>query len=202
MEKENIEQQTYQSKKERNEQKRVEKEQERVRRIRARQIKKFLTWFVVLGVLAGLVYWAIIASKKAEEYRPGEQVVVQSARHINVGDDHEPYNTNPPTSGAHGAAPNWGVYQEEVPDENVVHSLEHGGIWISYKNLNEEDITKLENIARQFPNRTIVTPREANESNIAVASWGRLMKLDAVDEEVIIDYIRKNTNRSPEQLAR
>ena len=202
MNEENTNQQPQLTKQERNEQKRAEKEQERVRRIRARQIKKFLTWFVILGVVVGLVYWAVIAANKAEESRPGETVAIQDARHINVGDEHEPYNTNPPTSGAHGAAPNWGVYREEIPDENVVHSLEHGGIWISYKNLNEEDVTKLENIARQFPNRTIVTPREANDSNIAVASWGRLMKLDAVDEEAILDYIRKNTNRSPEQLAR
>ncbi len=190
------------TKKERIEQKRAAKERERTRHIRAKQTKKVLIWLIVLAVIAGLIYWGIIASKRAEENRPGESVSVQGADHINVGDKHEPYNTNPPTSGAHGPAPQFGVYQGEIPDENVVHALEHGGIWISYKNLNKEEITKLEGIARQFPNRTIMTPRAANDSTIAVASWGRLMKLDTVDEEAIINYIQKNTNRSPEQLAR
>ena len=190
------------SKKEHMEQRRIEKEQERLKRVRGRQAKKFLIWIIVLGVIAGLIYWAVVAAGKAEESRPGEQVTLQEASHIDVGDEHEAYNTNPPTSGPHGAAPDWGVYQEELADENVVHALEHGGIWISYKDISDEDIEKLEAIGGRYPNRTVVTPRAANDSNIAVASWGRLMKLDNVDEEAIIDYIKKNTNRSPEPLAR
>ncbi len=190
------------TKKERTEQKRSDKEREHTRRIRTRKIKKVVTWVIILAAGAGLIYWGIVAAKKAEENRLGEPVPIQGADHINVGDEHEVYNTNPPTSGPHGPAPKFGVYQEGIPDENVVHALEHGGIWISYKDLSEEDTKKLEDIGRQYPGRTVVSPRAANDSNIAVVSWGRLLKLDEVDVNQIKEYVRKNFNRSPEQLAR
>ena len=83
-----------------------------------------------------------------------------------------------------------------------MHNLEHGGIWISYKDLSQEDIQKLEDIGRNYSGRTVVSPRSANNSNIAVVSWGRLLELDTVDAEKITEYVKRNFNRSPEQIAR
>src|SRR3989344_5078 len=52
---------------------------------------------------------------------------------VAVGASHEAYNSNPPTSGPHYEQPSrWGVSQAELPDEQLIHNLEHGGIWISY----------------------------------------------------------------------
>ena len=190
------------SKKEQIEKKRAAKKRQRVRHIRFKKIKKITLWLLVVVAIGALIYWSIGAAKKAEEGRPGEQVAVMGAEHIRIGDAHDPYNTNPPTSGAHGAPVNFGVYQEELIDENVVHNLEHGGIWISYKDLREEDIQKLEDIGRNYSGRTVVSPRSANNSNIAVVSWGRLLELDTVDAEKITEYVKRNFNRSPEQIAR
>ena len=189
------------SKKEAIEKKRAAKEHQRVRRIRLKKIKKITLWLLVVVAIGTLISWSISAAKKAEEGRPGEKVAVMGAEHIRIGDAHDPYNTNPPTSGAHGAPVDFGVYQEELIDENVVHNLEHGGIWISYKDLREEDIQKLEDIGRNYSGRTVVSPRSANNSNIAVVSWGRLLELDTVDVEKITEYVKRNFNRSPEQIA-
>jgi len=41
----------------------------------------------------------------------------------------------------------------------------------------------------------------ANDAKIAVASWGRLMKLDAVDKALIQKYIATYKNQGPEKLA-
>ena len=50
----------------------------------------------------------------------------------------------PPTSGHHW--PRWakcGFYEEELPDELVVHNMEHGNIVISYNLINQKDIDSL-----------------------------------------------------------
>ena len=44
------------------------------------------------------------------------------------------YTQNPPIGGPH--SPQWltcGVYTTPVPNENAVHDLEHGAVWITYQ---------------------------------------------------------------------
>ncbi|MAZ30179.1 hypothetical protein CL655_02750 [bacterium] len=189
------------TKKERHEIKRAEKQSAREKEIRMKKVKSWIPWIVFSGVVVGLIYWAVVAAQKAEESRPGEPVAIMSKEHVNASQAVGPYNSNPPTSGPHAGPAPWGVNTKEIPDVNAIHNLEHGGVWISYKNLDAESVSALEEIARKNSRSVILSPRAANDANIAVASWGRLMKLDAVDEERIIEFIRRNKNKSPEPLA-
>lgn len=112
------------------------------------------------------------------------------------------YQTNPPTSGDHLAeAENWGIYKKEIDDKQAVHSQEHGGIWISYKDISEEDIAILIEIGKQNSQSTVVSPRSANDDKIVIASWGKMMRLDSVDKALIQKYIDTYKNQSPEKLA-
>lgn len=134
--------------------------------------------------------------------RPGKSIEVQPAEHIQTGQDHPSYNSNPPTSGWHYPQPaNWGFYSESLPDERVVHNLEHGGIWITHTNVSDNTRSELQQLAQQYPKSVIITPRSENDAPIAVASWGRLMKLESFDRERIVEYIEKNMNHSPEPIA-
>lgn len=189
------------TKSERNALKREQKQKEREKEIRAKKMKKIIVWVVVAAVIAGGIYWLSIIIQKSNSSRPGEAISILGRTHISVGDAHEEYNSNPPTSGSHAGPARWGFSNAELPDENLIHNLEHGGIWISYKNLDERSIDILRKIARENSRSVVVTPREKNDVNVAVASWGRLLKLDSVDEVQIIDFIRKNKNKSPERLA-
>jgi len=51
---------------------------------------------------------------------------IQSRDHIEVGESHVDYTTNPPLSGAHASASRGGFYPEGLLDENAIHNLEHG----------------------------------------------------------------------------
>lgn len=190
------------TKRERIDLEREEKQKRKEQEIRVKKIKKMVPWLVFILVVIGGVYWASIASEKTTASRPGEEIPILSREHINVGDLHEPYNSNPPTSGPHAGPASWGFSEQELADENAIHNLEHGGIWISYKNLDDDSIATLREIAQQNSLSVVVSPREANDTNIAVASWGRLLKLDVVDEPLITEFIRLNKNKSPEPLAR
>jgi transcription elongation factor Elf1/thiol-disulfide isomerase/thioredoxin len=134
--------------------------------------------------------------------RPGESIKIQPSKHIQPGESHPDYNSNPPTSGWHYPEPAaWGFYDKALPDERVVHNLEHGGIWITYTNVSDDTLSKLQQLAREYPKSVIVTKRPANDAPIAVASWGQLLELESFDRAQIIEFIEQNRNQSPEPIA-
>lgn len=131
----------------------------------------------------------------------GKAMPIEGRTHVTEGTEIS-YNSNPPTSGNHWPQPaEWGIYLSPLPDEQLVHNLEHGGIWISYKDLDDVTITKLGAIAKKYPQAVIITPRSENKSKIALASWGRLDTFDVFDEERIEKFIKSNINNAPEPQA-
>ncbi len=133
----------------------------------------------------------------------GQSFPEQKREHIAIGQQHEAYNSNPPTSGPHYADPaDWGVYSEALPDEKALHNLEHGGIWISYKDIDDQTKSNLERIAKANSGSVIMTPRPTDDAKIVLASWTRIEKLDDYNESKILEFIKANKNKSPEPLAK
>jgi hypothetical protein len=133
----------------------------------------------------------------------GEVIPVLGRDHIKDVNAKIQYNSNPPTSGTHYEyAEQWGVFDQAQPDTKMVHNLEHGGIWITYKDIDDQTKQQLETIAKANSGSVIMTPRPANDNKIALASWGRLEKLDGYDEAKILEFIKANKNKSPEPMAR
>ena len=91
------------------------------------------------------------------------------------------YPQDPPAGGAH--APVWlacGVYDEPVRDENAVHDLEHGSVWITHApDLSAADRAAL---ADQLPDNGIMSPREGLPSPVVVTVWGAQLRLDGADD--------------------
>lgn len=177
------------------------REEQRRRDARRRTRARLLAAAAVLivGVAAGL---AIRSAMRPGALDLGEKIPGQGTDHILLGQAHPPYNSNPPTSGWHTAqtAP-WGTHRVEIADEILVHNLEHGGIWISYRDTDDTElIEKLEALASRYRSKVIVTPRSRNDSPIAVAAWERLMKLDAYDEARIVAFIDAFRNKGPERV--
>ncbi len=169
----------------------------------ARQKRRRLTRLVVVvSVIVAVAGAVVLGVRAATRPKPGVAYEIQGAAHIELGTAHPPYNSNPPTSGWHFFTPaGWGYYPASLPDEVVVHNLEHGGIWISYQDVKDTQLAeKLEALTRRFPTKVIVTPRPQNDSPIAVAAWGRLLKLDHYDEDQIVAFIYAFRNRGPEQV--
>lgn len=199
----NQEQPQQLTKRERRELRRQEDQKQQAGQKKKMFIKKIFTWTVWIGVIGGLGYGLIYVGSRPEKSRSGEVFPSLGAQHIPNGAERPAYNSNPPTSGGHYGQPAaWGVYYQELPDEQIVHNLEHGGIWISYKDIDEEIKKKLEIIGKNNPGSVVVSPRSANDAKIAIAAWTRLEKMDVYDEEKIINFIKANKNKSPEPIAK
>lgn len=172
---------------------------------RARRIRRWSLGVAVTAV-AGYLIFLVAQSMVPAGEDMSRAVPVQSDDHIPVGAEHEPYNSNPPTSGPHYAEPARPGFRagEAIADEHLVHSLEHGLIWISYR----PDVpTTVVEALKQFDNgRTVITLRAANDTGIALAAWGQLDTFDVAgalfEENVtrIRDFMRRYTNKGPEKI--
>ncbi|GAB3765662.1 hypothetical protein FB382_002058 [Nocardioides ginsengisegetis] len=91
------------------------------------------------------------------------------------------YDQTPPVGGPHD--PVWldcGVYDAPVRDENAVHDLEHGAVWISYSpDLSADDVAKL---AEQLPQNGIMAPYVGLPSPVVVTVWERQLDLTGADD--------------------
>ena len=106
-------------------------------------------------------------------------LIYPPGNHIRPGRTFEgEYNSTPPTSGPHWDS-GWagcGFFVEEMPDEQVVHNMEHGQVIISYNLSDEDEIEQLREIARSLLGRRswmIIRPySKIGEGRIALTSWG------------------------------
>jgi VCBS repeat-containing protein len=135
-----------------------------------------------------------------------------SADHVTTAVDYTEYS-NPPTYGPHhgflrdeqgnSVTPRpTGVYETEQPDEDLVHNLEHGHVWISYNPslISDADLLALEKFVTDGGTDTgvILTPRAANTDAIALASWARLVTLDRFNATPIRNFVEANRGKAPE----
>lgn len=175
---------------------------DRIAYARKRKQTARILWSVFIIAVVALIVWSLISvQKKQDAVLPGRAVADQGREHVDKSHKHT-YNSNPPTSGWHYAeAAEWGIYKEELPDETLIHNLEHGGIWISYKPRISEDLRKkLEHFYDVYGRKIIVTPRQKNDQDIALAAWNRLDTFDAQEysDEHINAFIKAFRNKGPE----
>jgi len=153
----------------------------------------------IIAILAWLFYLAL---------RPAETIagVVQFPRQSR---GHQtgleiPFGELPPAGGTHDPVwQNCGIYDEPLNTPNVVHSLEHGAIWISYQpDLPAEEIAAIDGAVRG-QNYLVVSPYPEQRSPIVLTGWGVQLELDSLDDdrfEAFIDQYRVGPN-TPERGA-
>jgi hypothetical protein len=103
------------------------------------------------------------------------------------------YATNPPVGGDHN--PRWqncngDVYTEPIPKEHAVHSLEHGAVWVAYKQgLPADQVQKLQDKV-EGQDYMLMSPIANLDRNVSLQAWGYQLKADSVDDSRIDDFIR------------
>ena len=171
--------------------------------VKRKRVKKILWTAGILGLLFVLALGGVWYSRTLSKNLSGELIADQGREHI-TSPNNFVYNSNPPTSGPHFGQPaEWGIYKEEMADEILIHNLEHGGIWISYKpGVSEEIRKKLEAFYEKYGRKIIIVPRAKNDSDVALAAWNRLDKFNAADysDERVEKFIKAFRNKGPEYV--
>lgn len=129
-----------------------------------------------------------------------KQEIMATKNHVDDGTI-VAYNSVPATSGDHYFAPQrCGFFRGEVPDERVVHNLEHSNIIISYNLPNASDIDALEDVYNDLgawkDHYTVVRsyPKIA-PGQVALTAWGVLDIMDGVDKERIVRFYEHYVGR-------
>lgn len=115
-----------------------------------------------------------------------EQVEVSTRSHVE-GDVE--YETVPGVGGDHADVwINCGFYPDAQSEEQAVHSLEHGAVWIAYRpDLPEGQLAELRALAAQpF---TLVTPVDALSGDVVASAWGARLELDGVDDPRLSEFL-------------
>ena len=133
-----------------------------------------------------------VTKGSSEEHIEGigvEQDIMATRDHITEGTDIE-YNATLPTSGNHWPQPSkCGFFEDGLPNERIVHNLEHSNIVISYNFSSESEIERLKDVLKGIGlNNTLGVTRfyeKIESGTVAMAAWGILDTMEGIDEERI-----------------
>ncbi len=98
----------------------------------------------------------------------------------------------PPIGGIHD--PTWqncGIYDTVVETKNVIHSLEHGAVWVAYSpELSERDVATLQEIVEN-ENFVVLSPYPRLRSEVVLTAWGIQLEVDSVNDSRIGTFIER-----------
>lgn len=137
-----------------------------------------------------------------------KRVTYEGSRHVTT-EQRVAYDQSPPFGGPHDQA--WAecsgtVYANPVRTESMVHSLEHGAVWIAYNpdKIKGGQLDKLTNKVQGQP-YLMLSPYPGLDQPISMQSWGHQLKLSNPDDTRVDNFIkslRENQYQNPEPGGR
>jgi hypothetical protein len=101
------------------------------------------------------------------------------------------YPQVPPVGGPHN--PVWlncGIYDQPAPNENAVHSLEHGAVWITYQpDLPAADVAQLRSLVRGHT-YVILSPYPGLPARVIASAWGVQLRATGADDPRLAQFIK------------
>ena len=156
-----------------------------------RRQRRRLVWTAALLAIALVVGgggWLYARARPS----PGEYVPSLGNAHIQTPDiPHQPYNSDPPTSGPHlpYVAP-WGLHNRPIQKELQVHNLEDGGVVVKYRpDCADRVLEPLKIIVGRYADHLVLAPYPGLDRCIALTAWTRIDKFDELDERRIVRFI-------------
>lgn len=148
----------------------------------------------VVAVIAAVVTVWVTRPEPLNSYEAGGTgAEIEGVETFDNGTEHVEgeveYPQDPPAGGPHNVAwLNCGVYTEPQANENAVHSLEHGAVWITYDpaQVSEDDVATLESYTPSTYG--ILSPYPDMDTPIAVSAWNAQLKVDSADDPRIREF--------------
>lgn len=188
--------------KQQREQKKQEKLAEYQRQLAKRRRGKIVWWAVgstaAVAVIAAIVASIVFAPAPPPTYGALDStgVEIEGVETFENSNDHVDgaveYEQSPPAGGPHNAVwLNCGIYTEPQPNENAVHSMEHGAVWVTYDPA-EVSGEELDTLRSQLPSSyVILSPYEGMDTPIALSAWNAQLKLDSASDDRIPTFFEE-----------
>ncbi len=160
---------------------------------------------VAAVALVGGGSWALIAHSGSGSSTQEKVALTGLQTYPGLARDHVTgavvYPQTPPVGGKHSASwQNCGVYTAPVPNENAVHSLEHGAMWITYRpDLPASEIARILGDTSEEA-YALVSPYPGLPSPIIASAWGVQLKLSSASDPRLKSFVEtyKSGSRAPE----
>jgi len=113
----------------------------------------------------------------------------------------------PPYGGPHGSQPlRCGIYEAERPFERIVHTMEHGAVALYYQPLivSADDVAEIRVLVSALLRegaRMILAPSTQLSQPIVLASWGRLLPMDSLEEITVRGFVDAFEGDAPEEIG-
>ncbi|WP_353808687.1 DUF3105 domain-containing protein [Agromyces sp. SYSU T00194] len=165
---------------------------------RAKRNRRLGIGAAIVGALAiaGVVVTSIVLAPQPANYSvggsgaevDGVETFDNTSLHVDGVVD---YPQTPPAGGEHNPAwLNCGVYSEQVPSENAVHSMEHGAVWVTYDpSLADDELATLRSLLPS--SYVILSPFEGLPSPIVLSGWNSQLQVESADDERIAQYLEE-----------
>lgn len=190
-------------------------ERKRAEQQRAARRRNAITGVITVLVLALVVGLIVVQRSGEREQVEGvaareagcgeiQEVEDQGRSHIAAGATHDPYNSNPPTSGPHFDQPaTTGFYSDPLQPEQLVHNLEHSQIVIWYDpGAPQTTIDQIEALVDQEREATVAAPYpEIEEGTFVLTAWTRSQSCERVSQDIVNDFRRQFQGMGPERIA-
>lgn len=173
------------------------------RRERTRSLLIYGSFALVLLLLAGGLAYEL--SRRNSASSSASLAAVKTYREVSQQHTTKPvaYPQTPPAGGPHN--PIWlncGTYASPVPNENAVHAMEHGAVWITYRK--GLDKAAVERLHSELPDTYVVlSPFADLKSPVVATAWGKQLALSGVDDPRLSAFVTKYRQgpQTPEQGA-
>ncbi len=114
------------------------------------------------------------------------------------------FDRSPSAGGPHGSfTASCRFLDQPVPEEHLVHSMEHGAVWIAYSaSLSAEELAVIEQVVLAHDD-TVASPYPGLDDGVplVVTAWGRQLQLDSVDDPRLVEFVEKyrRSENAPER---
>jgi hypothetical protein len=143
---------------------------------------------LVIVLLVGVVGFYLIRENARTSLDEVRTFAYKGAVHK---DSKVTYKESPPVGGPHNSVwQNCGVYDQPINNENAVHSMEHGAVWITYRpDLPKSDVTRLGDLVNS--DYMLLSPYPGLTAPVVVSSWNHQLVLKGADDPRLPKYIAK-----------
>lgn len=104
------------------------------------------------------------------------------------------YKQKPPVGGDHDQTwqnCNGDVYDKPLRDENAVHALEHGSVWVTYTDkAPDADVKALAKTVRTKP-YTLMSPYPGQPAPLMLTAWGHQLTVESAKDPRVQEFLDK-----------